>query len=119
MAIGVIVLSITSLYAGSMAYQEIREVRYRSELRKYSRGLEPGMSREVVENRLLGAGATFRKSRYSDWIELERAGCFSLGDHKNVDIVVNFDKPDSNLSKPEPADVFWRIQIYRTPLDCW
>jgi hypothetical protein len=118
MAIGVIVLSITSLYAGSTAYQEIREIRYRSELGKYSQGLEPGMSREVVENRLLGAGATFRKSLYSDWIELGRTGCFSLGDQSNVDIVLNFDKRDSNLSKPEPADEFWRIQIYRTPLDC-
>lgn len=110
-------MQISTFCVGWVAYQGFHEAGFQSALRKYSNGLEPGMSREEVERRLLGSGASFRKLRDSDQIEIGHKGCWS--DDPSTMYAIALYKPDSAFSKPVSANVFERIYIYRAPLDCF
>jgi hypothetical protein len=107
-------------HADKKLEEQKREALYSSALSSYSKDLEPGMTRNNVENYLGAKTIPFEKSAATDLVEIGQEAAPWFCSEVNVYVAFDFEaiEPHSRAWEPYGTDVLKRIHIYSRPEGC-
>jgi hypothetical protein len=100
--------------------EQKREAVFSSALFSYSKDLEPGMTRNNVENYLASKAILFEKSATADLVEIGQEPAPWFCSEVNVYIAFDFEaiETQSRALEPYATEVLKRVHIYSRPGRC-
>jgi hypothetical protein len=100
--------------------EQKRAAFYTSALSSYSKDLEPGMTRNNVENYLRAKAIPFEKSAATDLVEIGQEAAPWFCSEVNVYVAFDFEaiEPHSRAWEPYGTDVLKRVHIYSRAGGC-